>query len=173
MSHRRDSTLRNQAPTSMPRPAPLRLDLWTRRLVLWCLLLALPFEGLSVSRAQMLGADHFHREIAIEVAPMEGWRDFRRSAHLGDSSHRAASHAGVQRHHHGYDDASVVSADSTGAGSPADMSSSTVSAIWLVFSPAGELHVACAAPTRSTWPRPAVDAIQSGVAKRLDRPPQA
>ena len=141
--------------------------------MLWCLLLALPLEGLSVATAQMLGANHFHRGMAMVVSSMDGWTDFRRASHVSDSPRRVQSHAGVQRHHHAFDDVSVVSIEAQIGESPFDTASGAASAIWLVFAPASGLQVPRADPMRSSWPRPAVAAIQSGDVRRLERPPQA
>ena len=158
----------------MQRPAHPQLDLWTKRWVLWCLLLALPLGGLSAATAQMLGAKHLHRGMAVVVvSSMDGWQDFRRSPHLSDTPRPAHPHAGFQRHHHGIDDATVVALDAQVGESPADVGSGTACAIWLVFSPSGGLDVPQADLMRSSWRRPAVMAIQSCDAKRLERPPQA
>ena len=157
----------------MQRSARLRFDLWTKWLVLSCLLFALPLEGLTVATARMLGANHFHRGMAVVVASMEGWKDFRRSSHVSESPRPAQTHTLVQRHHHGVDDASVVAIDAQVGEAPADASSGAVSAIWLVFSPASGLDVPRAHLMRTHWPRPTVAAIQSCDARRLERPPQA
>ncbi|MEO5737659.1 MAG: hypothetical protein ABIQ82_09395 [Variovorax sp.] len=153
--------------------ARLRLDDWTRHLLLWCLLLALPLQGLSAATIQLLGTNHTHRGMAAVAPFMAGWQDFRRSPHWSDSPRPAHSHEWFQRHHHALDDASVVALDAQGGESPGDVGSSAASAIWLVFPTASGLLVPRAELMEANWPRFSTAAFQSCDAKRLERPPQA
>ncbi len=54
-----------------------------RSLVVWCLLLALPYYGFSATATELLGANHVHVDVASSDA-MSGWIDFRRSDHLAE-----------------------------------------------------------------------------------------
>ncbi len=61
-----------------------------RQWVLWCLVYALPLQGLSGTLAQWLGSLHLHRGTAVVAA------------------HHHHDHAAPQRHTHALTDASVV-----------------------------------------------------------------
>lgn len=157
----------------MPFPARLQVARWAQRLTLWCLLLALPLQGLSAATTQMLGTHHAHRSMAAVAPSMDGWQDFRRAPHWSESPRPAHSHEWFQRHHHAIDDGSVVALDAQSGEFAGDVGSGAASAIWLVFSSAGGLFVPGAAVMRSNWPKLEAAAIQSCDAKRLERPPQA
>ena len=158
----------------MHRHARPQLDRWPQRLLLWCLLLALPLEGMSAARAQMLGASHFHREAAVAASAMDGWQDIRRMPHAAQEARPVHTHALFQRHHHSVDDATVVALDAEGGNAlSGEASTITASAIWLAFSPSDGLSALLPDLARSLWPRLASRPIQSCDAKRLERPPQA
>ena len=141
---------------------------------MWCLLLALPLEGLLAANAQMLGASHFHREVAVVASTMADWHDFRHMPHAMQEARHVHTHALFQHHHHAVDDETVVALGAEGGNAlSGEALTITASAIWLAFSPSDGLSMLLTDLARPLWPRHASRPIQSCDAKRLERPPQA
>lgn len=144
------------------------------RIVVWCMLFALPCGALTSALTQMLGASHFHRDVASMRATMAGWQDFRRAATAQKDTTRAVSHAMFARHHHDVGDQSVVVA----AGEAGDAlsgeggTSSTVS-FWQVFTRTVRLAPHVAVLTSSHWPQQAPPTLPNGYSQPLERPPRA
>ena len=82
-----------------------------RRLIIWCLLAAVPLCGLSTTLAQVVGPNHVHRSAASAVDSMAGWNDFRRTQQVTTVLPKPHSHSIFERHQHERDDASVVALD--------------------------------------------------------------
>jgi hypothetical protein len=82
-----------------------------REWALWCLIFALPLQGMSGVVAQWLGAQHVHRQGASV-------------SHAAHHHHDHHDHAAVQRHHHPLTDASVLAVGADASGGDADLSAS-------------------------------------------------
>lgn len=101
----------------MPRNAHRYLWQTTRRLVAWCLLVAVPVFGVSGTLVEMLGANHAHRSSTISLSQggadvMHGWVDMRRaSIPTAVPRGHSHSHSVFARHHHDHDDDSVIALD--------------------------------------------------------------
>lgn len=85
-----------------------------RRLVIWCLLVAVPVFGVSGRLVELLGPLHVHRAALVSSAadPMAGWIDMRRAPGMTTVSHlHSHSHGLFARHHHDRGDADVIALD--------------------------------------------------------------
>ncbi len=144
-----------------------------RSLVVWCLLLALPYYGFSATATQLLGAAHSHVD-SMSSDPLSGWVDFRRADHLAATSvpHRH-THSLFQRHHHDPSDTSVVSLDgATIDGAAGDGGSSTGGSLLLVLALAPAICIAVPGWLKIGWQSDGAFAFASVGGKRLERPPQ-
>lgn len=84
------------------------------RLVIWCLLVALPVFGVSGTLVELLGPLHVHRAALVTAPadPMAGWVDMRRAAGLTTIRNvHGHTHGLFARHHHDRVDADVVALD--------------------------------------------------------------
>ncbi|MDQ2928025.1 MAG: hypothetical protein ABI330_08640 [Caldimonas sp.] len=144
-----------------------------RSLVVWCLLLALPYYGFSATATELLGANHVHVDVASSDA-MSGWIDFRRSDHLAEMSMPPRhTHSVFQRHHHDPSDTSVVSLDGASLGGAAgDGGSPTSGSVVLVLALASPICIAMPGWSEIGWQTDGVIAFDSVGGKRLERPPQ-
>jgi hypothetical protein len=124
--------------------------------VLWCLIYALPLQGLSGVVAQWLGAQHFHREVAVSAF----------------ADHHHHGHAAVQRHRHTVTDATVIAIGVDAGNGEADLTS--LPGAW------GSLAGTCASARLHlqaglSHERPASTAwsVLSCEAQQVDKPPDA
>ena len=158
--------------------APAQLSLSARRLVLWWLLVALPVYGLSSSIVALLGASHYHRDVAAAAVThaMDGWQDLRRGAGLRDAALPVHSHALLQRHSHAQGDSSVVTLDG-GAGdglmSGGAAEASAGSATLLALGAADPIEIAAPCARPLAWARFVSDPLKSCDSQRIERPPRA
>ena len=90
-----------------------------RKLVAWCLMLALPICGASSTLAVLLGSNHFHAAVAAAAPPgrsLPALADFRRGSSATPTSFSSHAHSWLARHQHAAVDDSVIALD-TSAGS--------------------------------------------------------
>ncbi len=153
-----------------------------RWLVLWCLLLALPVQGLSGVLLQWLGAQHRHQaEVADAGALTTGWELRFRSAMAGYASPALAfrpaqqpadhGHGVFERHHHAADDASVLALGPTEPNSDLASDAAQGAAVQ-PLAVHGLLAWHLPATGRSPWALAPSAGWQSQPVSRLERPPR-
>ena len=153
----------------------LRISRASHRLIVWCLLLALPLCGLSTRLVELLGSRHMHRAVVVADAGMEGWQDFRRGGHHGTGAAHAPvhSHGFFERHHHDRADDSVVALDGEAAGmTVSEGDSASAVSVSLVFASTSAADVLDAADGSLHWREGASAAFRSQDGSRLERPPR-
>ena len=140
--------------------------------VIWFLLVAIPLCGLSATLASMLGASHFHRDVASSEIGLEGWTDFRRSDHVSDGTPRRHTHNFFQRHHHDRNDATVVALDGDDGVTGGDSEDGTDALSSLVYIPATDICMPWVIASAVSWPCVRSVSFTSLNSARPERPPQ-
>lgn len=127
-----------------------------REWALWCLIFALPIQGVSGVLTLWLGSQHFHRQIVASGAP----------AH----SHRHHEHATVQRHHHALTDTTVVALGADAAAGEEDLTPMpTAWGALLAMGGTAVFHLRSG--LAHEWPDTTAWTFLSADAQLLDRPP--
>ena len=155
-------------------------------LIVVILSVCLPLQAVSAAVTAMLGARHTHQgPVGEQVVAngsrdlndlMVGWRDFRRMQYGDAHSHlHERAHALGMRHHHQFDDASVVKDDASsfsGGGAPTE--ATQVSASFLFMAANGALDLP-PSPEAFGVPWDAARCVVPGNPDpwRIERPPQS
>jgi hypothetical protein len=153
-----------------------RLTGRARRLVVCCLLVALPVYGASGTLVQLLGSDHVHRvtEAAARTTDaLAGWVDMRRGATMAKAAGHVHTHSLFQRHHHDRADASVVSVDGGSLGGAAADDAGAPDALVHVLALTDAVVVHEAGNLRFPWPSAAPAAALPWLAEGPLRPPKS
>ena len=151
----------------------LRHSRSVRRLIVCCLLIALPLGGLSSVMVQMLGASHFH-QLASPVGTMTGWQDFRRAAQLQAATPSVHAHSLFERHHHVRGEVSVVALDGANGDSPSgNTAPSEIAPVGLALIANDVVGPRSTGAVAAPWRLLDAARFQSCDLPRLDRPPQA
>ncbi|MEO8280426.1 MAG: hypothetical protein ABI564_12095 [Ideonella sp.] len=152
------------------------------RLMVWCLLFAIPLYGFTGSLVQLLGNEHVHRSDFTSVVsanaaiPTPGSGDFRAledfrrlASGQGHAEHAPGhSHDGFQRHHHDAADTSVIALD--GGASP-DEGGGAAAPHLLAFTAPVSFALPPLPPFR--WPAALQSAVAPWIADSMERPPKA
>lgn len=148
----------------------------TRWWVGCCLLVALPLFGLSGLVSAILGPVHYHASAvpaATDLGPMAGWRDFRRTEHVADSTFHVHDHSKLGRHHHDATDASLIVVGATEHDDGAEGTASGATSIVVLAATTDEVSVVVRPQLAADvkWMIPAACTFHSCDSRRLERPP--
>ena len=144
-----------------------------RRLIVWCLLFALPVYGLSSSVVVLLGFKHFHPSVAPELAAPGALADFRRIGQAVDTAPAAHAHTSFARHHHAPTDASATAVDAAADGESMSGESGSGGSVHQVVALLGAVHFRQPEARSFDWLAPAPGPASSRDPQPLERPPRA
>lgn len=152
---------------------PFRRWRHLRTQIVWCLLVAIPFGGLSSTLVELLGSYHFHRQARASIATLSNWQDFRRVDHAYATGRPAPGHSALHRHHHSPSDPTVASmGGGSGDGIVGDASSSFYGSP-LVWALGGQIEIRPPVGNTLEWPRRDAGSLMSRATDPLERPPRA
>ena len=164
-------------PVNLPTPFAIRPRV--RIAVLWLLAIVLPLQGSALAMFAAMGPAHMH--VQAQPATPLVLEDFRRwrpapvaQAHVFTSLGHFHASAAPQRHHHAFDDTSVVRTDDTGASNGADIdealtASGSLAGVLALIPALAPWHAAKL--SRAIEPGP-LWTPQTGFTLRADRPPK-
>lgn len=143
-----------------------------RRLVAWCVLIAIPLYGLGSSIDALLGPVHIHVAAAVNDDPMAGWQDFRRVDHVHEGAPSVHFHDAFGRHRHPVNDHSVVKLGASHQDDGGTSDGAPLSVLTFGSAPA-ELHITgtCEPSAAAGWQSHRLALFKSCDSRRLDRPP--
>ena len=144
-----------------------------RRLIVWCLLFALPVYGLSSSVVALLGFKHFHTSVASELAAPGVLADFRRTAQAVNTAPAAQAHTWFARHHHAPTDASATAVDAAADGESLSGESGSGGSVHQVVALLGAVHFRQPEARSFDWLAAPPGPASSRDPQPLERPPKA
>lgn len=179
--------LRTTHPCMLACPAP-RSKTMAFKAWVWLLLFAVLLQGGAGAVVQVLGQSHSHQPVhaasasepaAAWLGAFLAWRAARMQALQASAVFKHAGlaaaehhHDGLERHHHGPGDATVLAVDRANTDGAADGTAHAAQPVpawaWIT-----ETLVAPAAPGDSAWPAATAPTWTSALARLPERPPRA
>lgn len=148
-------------------------SLCVQRLIVWCLLFALPVYGLSSSVVVLLGFKHFHTSVASELAAPAVLADFRRIGQAVNTAPAAHAHTSFARHHHAPTDASATAVDAAADGESMSGESGSGGSVHQLVALLGALHFRQPEARSFDWLATPPGPASSRDPQPLERPPRA
>ncbi len=144
-----------------------------RRLIVWCLLFALPVYGLSASVVVLLGSKHFHTSVASELVAPAVLTDFRRIGQAVNTAPAAHAHTSFARHHHAPTDASATAVDAAADGESLSGESGSGGSVHQLVALLEALHFRQPEARSFDWLATPPGPASSRDPQPLERPPRA
>ena len=144
-----------------------------RRLIVWCLLFALPVYGLYSSVVVLLGTKHFHTSVASELAAPAVLADFRRIGQALHTTPAAHAHTSFARHHHAPTDASATAIDAAADGESLSGESGSGGSVHQLVALLGAVHFRQPEARSFDWLAAPPGPASSRDPQPLERPPKA
>ena len=148
-------------------------SLCVRRLIVWCLLFALPVYGLSSSVVVLLGSKHFHTSAVPELAARAMLADFRRIGQAVDTAPATHAHTWFARHHHAPTDASATAVDAAADGESLFGEGGSGGSVHQVVALIGAVHFRQPEARSFDWLAAPPGLASSRDPQPLERPPRA